>query len=299
MKEAGKLVTIASLMAMLPPGLPQDAKNSGCAVSSKPHFPHQKETVARWWGAVHAEAVRTTIQLNHDESIGANIYKTSENIAPIDIPIFVMNRADRPDRREASAKLLSAVGFKNVSFPATIMWYEVDEHHLEQSGLLHRNFTQIYAHLASTSPGFLPYIANAISQLETIKEAVAHNLPAFGIFEDDLVQGSSLANTNCRIHKALKDLPSTADMLSLQICYEHCGKMTYSADTPHILKLFAPACTGAIFYTLAGAKKILDLFVPVWDFIDRMFPIVMEEGALEVLYLHTYIHTYVRTYVRT
>jgi hypothetical protein len=275
------LVVLAFLLLLqTPSGWPRPMSSDlNCSISSKPHPEFQSANWSRWWIAVHAEVVRTTSKLNHHPFF---LPHASEITHFIDAPIFVMNRADRPDRRKATKNLLAAVGFTNVSFPTTIMWHDINVRSLEASGKLHRGFKKIYADHAAARPGYLPYIANALSQLETMQKAVKQKLPLIGIFEDDLVAGSSLSNTNCRIRKALEELPPSADMLYLQVCYEPCRNMTAVHNRPSILRLRSPACTGAIFYTLQGAEKILKLALPVWDFIDRMLPDLIAEGSVEV-----------------
>jgi hypothetical protein len=254
--------------------------DADCSVSSSPLPVFEGTQWGSWWNAVTAEAVRTTCRLNDggDYLLDA----AAEDPHPLEIPVFVMNRADRPDRRKAIGSLLSRVGFTNISFPETVLWHDIDVQLLENSGKLHRSFKRYYSQFGESKPGYLPFIANAISQLETIEKAIAGELPLFAIMEDDLFAGSSLANTNCRIRKALKDLPASADMLYLEVCHELCSYVATCPETKHLLRLHKPQCTGAVIYTLKGARKVLRHASPVWDFIDRMYGYIVQDQALEV-----------------
>jgi len=252
-----------------------------CSVSSKKFSDFDSNKWNNWWTEVMAEGVRTVHRLNNCGDLP--IEEASDaKLEPIDVPIFVMNRRDRPDRRSAVATLLHRVGFTNVSFPPTIMWHDIDVASLLSGGGIHKNLTNSYLEYSHVKPGYLPYIANALSQLETIERAVARELPLFGIFEDDLIQASSLGNTNCRIRRALNDLPPSADMLYLDLCHENCAKMSRCYHTRFLLKLSEPHCTGAIIYTLAGARRVLSLASPPWNFIDRMYPALIKDSKLSV-----------------
>jgi hypothetical protein len=257
------------------------SQNLDCDISSVPHPLFERSTWNYWWAAVTAEAVRTTSRLNEARDMEKPT-PAEYPLPAIELPIFVMNRSDRPDRKEAISRLLARVGFTNVSFPKTIMWHDIHVRSLENSGKLHRSFRRFYSEYESSRPGYLPFIANALSQMYTIQAAVDSKLPLFGIFEDDLVQGSSLARTNCRIRRALDQLPSNADMLYLEVCHENCDDSNPVPGATSLLRLSKPQCTGAIIYTLHGAEKVLKLAMPVWDFIDRMYGNVVLDAALVV-----------------
>lgn len=50
----------------------------------------------------------------------------------------------------------------------------------------------------------------------------------FGIFEDDLIQSSSIMDSQQHIHAALYNLPSSADLLYFELCFETCDQVSLS-----------------------------------------------------------------------
>ena len=87
-----------------------------------------------------------------------------------------------------------------------------------------------------------------------------------------------------RLKSAVQELPSTADMLYLEYCYEQCDDICYKADNfTYIAKAFKPRygereggqrqqfapasaylrvpsrCTAAIIFTHKGARRVMAL----------------------------------------
>ncbi len=121
------------------------------------------------------------------------------------------------------------------------------------------------------------------SHLELLQSAVDQNLELFGLFEDDIVLASTPEETNCRIALAVSQLPPTADMMYLEVCYEWChGLEQLGHYQPNLLVSRAPSCTAAIVYTLKGARALLKAAMPIWDGIDKMLSELVLRGELEV-----------------
>jgi len=195
-----------------------------------------------------------------------------------------MNLQHRQDRRESMYDHLTALGFIDVTFPATTSAKNLDLHaRLEwlSSGLLHPTGS-----LSALKEKHANYIANALDQLGTIHSALNAGHEMFAIFEDDLVPAASYAEANRRIKAALDTLPDTADMLYLEYCNEDCSKVAYSYCHTHVVRAHAPCGTAAIVFTQKGARKIVERCLPVWGFIDGMYRSLIHQGTLEAYLAH-------------
>jgi hypothetical protein len=210
-----------------------------------------------------------------------------QGIQAIDVPILVSNLPHRKERRARTEDILSAVGFTSVSFPSVLDWNEV------RAGVIPEDFLSEYiVDHPFPMPSFegrgmsdkhLPYIANTMTMLSWMKKAMDLGLAMFGIFEDDLVPGMSPRATNSMIVGALRELPSTADLLFLEFCGETCTSMSAVSGAPHLLRMHAPFCSGAIIYTAKGAKKVLGRTLPAFFIaLDTMLAQMIRHGHLEV-----------------
>jgi hypothetical protein len=180
------------------------------------------------------------------------------------------------------------VGFTSVSFPSVLGWNEV------RAGVIPEDFlSEFIADHPFHNPSFqgrnsmldkhLPYIANTMTMLSWMKKAMDLGLAMFGIFEDELVPGMSPRATNSMILGALRELPSTADLLFLEFCEETCASMSAVPRAPHLLRMHAPFCSGAIIYTAKGAKKVLERTLPAFFIaMDTMLAQLIRHGHLEV-----------------
>ncbi len=85
-------------------------------------------------------------------------------------------------------------------------------------------------------------------------------------------------------------------MLYLEVCYELCDRLAETdRNHPNILRSKGPSCSGAIIYTLKGARAVLQAALPIWDGLDRAFPELIYRGILEVWIRYvnrTYLHAY-------
>eukprot|EP00960_Hanusia_phi_P011272 329611-Hanusia_phi.AAC.1 len=95
-----------------------------------------------------------------------------------------------------------------------------------------------------------------------------------------------ISSLNHRIKAALDELPSSADMLYLEYCYERCALHCSVSSYVHISRAYRPRCTGAVLFTAKGARKVLHLCKPVFGAIDNMLPILIERGHLEAYLLN-------------
>ena len=87
--------------------------------------------------------------------------------------------------------------------------------------------------------------------------------------------------TRNHICRTLSTLPSTADMVYMEYCFESCSYLWYDKSYPRIARAFEPHCSAAVFFTAQGARKVADLCLPVFNSIDKMYPHLIRKGWLE------------------
>jgi hypothetical protein len=211
-----------------------------------------------------------------------SVFACQEEI--LNIPVMVMSQPHDLERRSNSQRLLKAIGFRNVTFPPTIKWTDVDVEQMKADGILWPAFFRRLERSNDTNfEGYLKYAANAVSQIRQIRAAAAANEHVI-IMEDDFMLGSSIQRVREHLC-ALRDLPLTADMVYLEYCLETCAELSYDSRYPKLARARKPACSGAIFFTAKGAQRVADLCWPVFDVIDRMYPILIQRGWLEAYIL--------------
>jgi hypothetical protein len=125
-----------------------------------------------------------------------------------------------------------------------------------------------------------PYVANAISQMHTIRAAAAAGHELFALFEDDLLAAGCPSLTNRKIADALEQLPSDADMLYLEACLESCERLAYSSRRPGLARAARPFCSGAIVFTKSGAARVAQACWPAWLGVDDMYEWLIMRGRL-------------------
>ena len=147
------------------------------------------------------------------------------------IPVAVMNLASDQTRRESSSRLLSSIGFSNVDFPTLIPWTEIQEKEKME------NFTAtIFSRLRMREDGTgstnrKKYVANALSQIQRIRAAAASR-QAVIIMEDDLMAAAPVHAVREHICSTLSNVPTTADMVYMEFCYESCSYLWYDTTFP-------------------------------------------------------------------
>jgi hypothetical protein len=197
------------------------------------------------------------------------------------LPVSVMNLPENPARRESSRRLLEAVGFSNVSFPPTMPWSEIREEELISGEMIAPSFFSRMRSVTDTNTvGRKKYAANALTHIHRIRAAAQHGEPVI-IMEDDLMAAAPLQSARNHICRTLSNVPSTADMVYLEYCFESCSYSSYDSSYPRIARAFEPSCAAAIFFTAQGARKVAELCLPVFNVIDRMYPHLIRKGWLE------------------
>lgn len=190
------------------------------------------------------------------------------------IPIYVINLPNRSDRKKHMKNMLIKLGVNtnNIIFSCdnTLIKMLLKNDVCREKLIVSGSITEKAAMTLNDA-----YIANALTQLDYIK-LIAHSNQNGIIVEDDIIP--IVNNVSKKLKTALDELPNDADILYLEMCYEDCTKI--KKVTPHLYKLFNPACTAGILYTPQGARKILKLCLPVFDGIDLMFPQLIKQNKI-------------------
>ena len=219
-------------------------------------------------------------------------------------PAFVMNLAHRQDRREHALAVLGALGFSNIIFPETVAAADVDLQALIAQGwLTAESFRQLQSrpHLRPERAS-RAYVANTVAHLQALRRGLDSGHEIILVFEDDLLPAASLADLQQRLSCLLKIVAEggrsvqgvdEVDMLYLEYCYEDCQSTLPLREESHqcgirgdssgVARAVKPLCSAAIAYSRAGAQRVLDLCVPIFDGIDGMLPALVANGSLSAL----------------
>jgi GR25 family glycosyltransferase involved in LPS biosynthesis len=238
-----------------------------------------------------------------------------------DSPAYVMNLAHRKDRRKHSETLLRALGFSNILFPQTIAAADIDYGTLISQGWLTHDSLSELASRAHLKPDAAKrsYIANTVGHLSALRDGLESGSEFIFIFEDDLLPSDSLAHIKDRLRHILELLRSPRsfhsesqrpahdhkqhakhiDLFFLEYCYEECQAArtegldrAVHADGPSagcplddffVADASKPLCSAAIVYTREGARRVLELCIPIFDGIDGMLPALIANASLHAL----------------
>lgn len=195
-----------------------------------------------------------------------------------DIPIYVMNLPQRTDRKQHMKQVLSQLGARRESIIISsdnqdnIKMILAKDVKNRQTLIEEKKITDSASDKLNN-----PYVANALGQLDYVREIVRTGKNSI-IMEDDIVPLWSVYEIGHRLQTSIDELPSDADMLYLEICHENCEQIQKVGKT--LYKLYEPSCSAAIYFTVKGAKKVLELCMPVFDGIDIMYPKLIRSGDL-------------------
>ena len=195
-----------------------------------------------------------------------------------DIIIYVMNLPEREDRKNHMKKMLTKIGANknNIIFNSENT-YNIP--YIRKNDVKDRAKLIKDKKLTPKASNELndAYIANALGQLDYIN-LISKSQHMGIIMEDDIVPIIHHRKIGALLQKSIEELPPDADMLYLEMCYENCKKINKVSE--NLYKLYRPSCTAAILYTVNGAKKILDLCMPVFEGIDIMIPNLIQEQKI-------------------
>eukprot|EP00960_Hanusia_phi_P046803 758048-Hanusia_phi.AAC.5 len=196
-----------------------------CCENQRDRWKHDAERWKRWmplehaysWGVMYSNKyVVETLRAGQEEEQEEEEKKVSAGSSLENVPVFVHNKPSRTDRRRHTEQFLKVVGFTEVEFPPD--GPQLDEIAMLEMRLITPKAVESMKGSAQISEhGFLPYARHAIKQIQVIRRAAAANLSLFGVFEDDLMLAYPPSLVRHRISRAVKHLPSTADLLYLEM----------------------------------------------------------------------------------
>eukprot|EP00961_Rhodomonas_salina_P130519 1757120-Rhodomonas_salina.1 len=200
------------------------------------------------------------------------------------IPVSVMNLPFEVQRKRHMRHLLASLGVSNVTFPDATLARELNLTELYETGWLAPEAVPLMKAMPWIGEnGLNSYVANAMGQLKTIEGHIRSNTPGFVVMEDDLMPIAKPNLIRERIREAVNELShiESADVLYLEMCFESCSQMGSRGKLGRIAKSFRPYCTGAIYYTRKGARRVLAMCKPIFAAMDNMLPRLIERGMLE------------------
>jgi hypothetical protein len=153
------------------------------------------------------------------------------------IPIFILNLKKEISKKENMEKLLDFLNFTNYKFIVPI-----------------DKFESIKDPLVSHMP--LPESSHSLTMYFILKYCVDHKINEFIIMEDDLELFKNNYKNIDLIFEEIKNY--NFDLFYLEYLADICDKQIILSD--NLIKLYAPFGAACIYYTLSGAKKILDNF---------------------------------------
>ena len=217
--------------------------------------------------ASNLETVKTLELLNRR---GWDVIPEPTHNTSLGIPALVLNHWP-DDRRASTEKMLRAVGFDHVEFPATIAIDELDLSELEKLGWVSSEWEHSGQLLDHDKK--MRYIAHALDYKAAVamtQAPTAPIVPWVAIVEDDLVLTTSPKTAAQRIREAVDQAPEDADAIFLEWCHDDCGKALYHKEKSQISWTFEPHCTAAILYSDKGLGKLLQALSKIEAAIDYM-----------------------------
>ena len=70
-------------------------------------------------------------------------------------------------------------------------------------------------------------------------------------------------------------------MIYFEFCLESCREIRYNSGFAGLARAKSPSCSAAIYFTVAGARRVADLCFPIFDVVDRMYPTLIAAGQLQ------------------
>lgn len=153
------------------------------------------------------------------------------------IPIFILNLEKEISKKENMENLLDFLNFTNYTFIVPI-----------------DKFESIKDPLVSHLP--LPESSHSLTMYNILKNCVSNEINEFIIMEDDLELFKSNYKTLDYIFEEIKNY--NFDLFYLEYLADYCREQFVLSD--NLIQLYSPFGAACIYYTLSGAKKILDNF---------------------------------------
>lgn len=153
------------------------------------------------------------------------------------IPVFIINMPNRPERKEHMKSLMNQLGFTNFTF---VVPYPANE---ETQQLFDKEMEKNIGLSITNSSHSMTYIS--LLKLQNVDEMI--------IMEDDIILTKPLEVVKQELNVIVNNHPLDADMIYMEMCYENCNMNTVDG----FLKLDNPLCAAAIYYPSKQSRENL------------------------------------------
>lgn len=187
-----------------------------------------------------------------------------------DIPVFIINMANRPDRKEHMKLLMNQLGFTNYTF---VVPFAANE-----------NTKQLFEQETGKPFGLsLTKVSHNMTYLSLLK---LQNVDNMIILEDDIAMTKDLENMKKELNIIVNNHPKDTDMVYMEMCMESCSMEKVDG----FVKLVNPYCAAAIYYPSKESRNhIVNMLINESGFsneaIDTSFIYLISSGFINA-YMH-------------
>jgi len=186
------------------------------------------------------------------------------------IPVFIINMPNRPDRKEHMRSLMNQLGFTNYTF---VVPYNANEN---TKKLFEEEIGKPFNLSLTKASHNMTYLS--LLKLQDVDNII--------ILEDDIILTKPLENIKKEIDIIVNNHPQNADMIYMEMCYENCRMNKVNG----FVKLEDPMCTAAIYYPSKKSRDyIVESLLYDIDFsnmaIDTAFNHLINSGKIKA-YMH-------------
>ncbi len=207
---------------------------------------------------------------------------SNEHYGPVfEYPAFIISNPADTDRRKQTEFVLGSTGFQNLTFPRFISEDEINIDELISRGQLDASGLDSLMRVPWVGSRWKKVISLILNHVKCLEAGIGLNSTLFGVFEDDLMLGSSSVEARKRLSRAISELPPSADVLYLEYCFETCNMLDCSSNFRYIRRAVKPACTAAMMFTKRGAEKSLAKIKHIFLALDNMYAELVSHGDLE------------------
>jgi hypothetical protein len=230
-----------------------------------------------------AEVLETFEQLNRhgglDRAFDAMWAADAAIVPPLGVEVFILNHLS-DGRRTWTQKMARAAGFCSLHLLPSTSGDSLDLAALEAQGLVANDWHHHSRPNIQTKKRYVAHALDGIAALRAAQVRAAATGQWMGVFEDDITLTVAPSKAARRIRAALQQLPSDADALYLEWCWDECEEARFDAGSPDISRPHEAFCAAALLYSPQGLHKVLKLVVPVYSVMDDMISGACVSGKL-------------------
>ena len=117
-----------------------------------------------------------------------------------------------------------------------------------------------------------------LGHIKILKTFLSSNKEYALIFEDDLDIDNNFNEVKSKINTIINNIPSDTDIIYLSYCFEYCDKIKKINDI--FSHSYRPLCRHFYLVSKKGAKKIINLTLPMFSSGDRMIGSLIKNKSL-------------------